>query len=100
MDELKARNRLPASQAMSSRQADMGSKYEEEEDDDDEEDIGPNIEDKGANEDDEDEEEDDMIGPSIDFNEKDSNVRVSNCLLGVVPKWGHTTNNDYQKYDL
>lgn len=80
MEELKARNRLPASEPMSSKQADYKSKpFEVEEDDDDDEDndIGPRFEDRDNKkvDEDEDEDEDDMIGPSVDLNEKDSDVK-------------------------
>lgn len=71
MQELKARNRLPESEQMSSKQAVMSSKFEieEDDDDDDDEDIGPRLEDR-ADDDDEDD-EDEMIGPSIDFKKTD-----------------------------
>lgn len=80
MEELKARNRLPPTEPMSSKQADYKSKpfeVEEDDDEDDDDDIGPRFQDRDNNKDDgdEDEDEDDMIGPSADLNEKDSDVK-------------------------
>lgn len=71
MEEMKARSRLGTSlgEAKSSKQA---AKEDEDDDDDDDEDIGPKIPD--TNQSDQDEEEEDLIGPSINFNEKKSDV--------------------------
>lgn len=87
MQELKARNRLPESEQMSSKQAVMSGKFEVEEDDDDDDDIGPKLEDRaGDNEDDEDE-EDDMIGPSIDFIDKKGDVSQIILALLSIQFW-------------
>lgn len=72
LDELKARNRLPTSFGSTSKQANYAE--EEEEEDEDDEDIGPTIGDKLDQDDDQDQEDEDLIGPSIDFNQKNSEV--------------------------